>query len=542
MSEGFAFHCAEKFKSAEQCYSEVLRIYPDEPDALHFMGILAHQDGQNEKAIAYLRQAVRSRENFVGALQNLSKILLIEKYYSEALEIAQQTLGLDENSDQALRAMAHAYFKLHQFDKAYKAYKKIDELFPGEVVTVRNVAMSLSGLRRRDEAIATYRRALDLEPENIITRLGLAAALNAAGVYEVAIEELDTIIEHKPDYVPALVHKGSSLAGLDRFDEAVELFHRAIEIDPHHPEAHFNLGLELLSNGKLAAGWDEYSWRLKTETFVKQSHPTTAPIWQGENLVGKSILLFPEQGMGDSIQFIRYVRLLSGRGGNVYCCCLRPLYNLFRTIEGAAGVFELGQQIPTVDYQISMMELPRVLRTDLYNIPLAEGYLKPPVVDFSRPDNLSVGIVWQGNPSHERDTLRSISLEELVPLFDIGDVSFFSLQVGGAQAKIVELNLQDHVKDMSGQLTDYAATAGVIAQLDVVISVDTSVAHVTGAIGRPLWLLLPTAPDWRWGRAGATTPWYHSMRLFRQESRGEWSHVIQRVKTELIHLGKEYKH
>ena len=542
MAEGFAFHRAEKFVSAKQCYCEVLRINPDEPDALHFMGILAHQDGQNEKAIAYLRQAVRSREGFVAALQNLAKILLIEKYYSEVLETAQQTLGLDGNAHQALRAMAHAYQELHQFDHAYETYKKIDELFPYEVGTVRNIALALSGLRRRDEAVATYRRALELEPDNIITRLGLAVAFNAAGAYKNSIEELDIIIERKPNYVPALVHKGSALAGLDRFDEAVELFHAAIKIDPHHPEAHFNLGLELLSNGKLAAGWDEYAWRLKTETFVKQLPPTTAPIWQGEDIDGKSILLFPEQGMGDSIQFIRYVRLLSGRGANVHCCCLRPLFNLFQTIEGAAGVHEIGEDIPYVDYQISMMELPRLLRTDLHNIPLADGYLKAPATDFSRPDRLSVGIVWQGNPSHERDTLRSIDLRELAPFFDIEGVSFFSLQMGGAEAKISELNLQEHIKDMSGQLTDFAATAGIIAQLDLVISIDTSVAHVAGAIGQPVWMMLPTAADWRWGRAGDTTPWYNSMRLFRQQSRGDWSDVVMGIRSRLQSQAKEYKH
>lgn len=542
MAEGFAFHRAEKFVSAKQCYCEVLRINPDEPDALHFMGILAHQDGQNEKAIAYLRQAVCAREEFVPALQNLSKLLLFEEYYGEALEVAQRTLDLDENAHQALQALAHAYYKLHQFDNAYEAYKRIDELFPDEVLTVRNVALALSGLRRREEAVAAYRRALELEPENIVTRLGLATALSAAGVYENAIEELDVIIKRKPNYVPALVHKGSALAGLDRFDEAVELFHAAIKIDPHHPEAHFNLGLELLSNGKLAAGWDEYAWRLKTEMFVKQLPPTTAPIWQGENIDGKSILLFPEQGMGDSIQFIRYVRLLSGRGANVHCCCLRPLFNLFRTIEGAAGVYEIGKDIPHVDYQVSMMELPRLLRTDLHNIPLAEGYLKAPATDFLRPDRLSVGIVWQGNPSHERDTLRSIDLRELTPFFDVEGVSFFSLQMGGAERKISELNLQEHIKDMSGQLTDYAATAGIIAQLDLVISIDTSVAHVAGAIGKPVWLMLPTAADWRWGREGETTPWYNSMRLFRQQSRGDWSDVVVRIRSMLQSQAKEYKH
>lgn len=542
MAEGFAFHQAGKIASAKQRYREVLEINPQEPDALHFMGILAHQDGKNEKAISYLKQAVQARENFMAALQNLSKILLIEEYYSQALEVAQQVLALDENAHQALRASAHAYQELHQFDKAYEAYRKIDELFPNEVGTVRNVALALSGLRRRDEAVAMYRRALALEPQNIITRLGLATALNAAGAYDEAIQELDIIIERKPNYVPALVHKGSALAGLDRFDEAEALFREALKIDPNHPEAHFNLGLELLSNGDLNAGWSEYAWRWKTETFVKQPLPTRAPIWQGQDLKGKSILLYPEQGMGDSIQFVRYVRLLSGLGARVHCCCLYPLFNLLRTIEGAAGVHELGKDIPSVDYQISMMELPRLLKTDLHNIPLADGYLKAPKVDFTRPSNLSVGVVWQGNPSHERDNLRSTSLEALAAIFDLDGITYFSLQKGGAEAKIEELNLQDRILNMSDQLSDFAMTAGIIAKLDLVISVDTSVAHVAGAIGQPIWLMLPTAADWRWGRVGETTPWYDTMRLYRQTSRGDWSDVVERLCADLQKMANEYKH
>jgi tetratricopeptide (TPR) repeat protein len=540
VSEGIARHKAGKIASAKKRYREALKIDPNEADALHFMGVLCHQQGRNNEAISYLQRAVNARERFAPALQNLSKILLIEERYHEALEVAEHTLSFDENAHHALRTMAHAYQELHQFKNACRIYRRIDALFPNEVGTIRNLALSLSGLRRRDEAVAEYRRALKIEPENIITRIGLAGALNAAGAFDEAIIELDAVLARKPEYVPALVHKGSALEGLDRFDEATELFREAIRIDPHHPEAHFNLGLALLSTGDLQSGWDEYAWRLRTQAFIKQKPPTTAPIWQGEDIDGKSILLFPEQGLGDSIQFVRYARLLNERGATVYCCCHRPLLNLLRPMEGVSGVYLLGEQLPPVNYQVSMMELPRVLRTNIDSIPLAEGYLKAPDVSFDRPEGLSVGLVWQGNPSHARDMLRSIPLREMAPVIEVENVHFFSLQVGSGEAQISACGQQDRIRNLSDRLADFSVTAGVIDKLDLVISVDTSVAHVAGAIGKPLWLMLPTAADWRWGRDSITSPWYRSMKLFRQNIRGDWSGVTNCIKTELQTLAKQY--
>ena len=542
MAEGVAFHQAGKVASAKKRYRDVLKIDANEADALHFMGILCHQEGRNKEAITYLQRAVKARDGFVAALQNLSKILLVEEQYKEALKIAALTLEIDPDAHQALRTMAHAYQELHQFENAYQTYKKIDALFPNEVGTIRNLALSLSALRRREEAVATYRRALAVEPENIISRVGLASALNASGLFDEALAELESVLARKPQYVPALVLKGSALEGMDKFDEATRTFRDAVAIDPQHPEAHFNLGLALLTAGDLRAGWDEYAWRLKTQAFIKQKPPTTAPFWQGEDLSGKSILLFPEQGMGDSIQFVRYVRGLSGQGAHVHVCCHKPLLKLLRSIEGAAGVYLLGEDLPEVDYQVSMMELPRFLKTDRDSIPLAEGYLKAPNVPFERPDELSVGLVWHGNPSHERDMLRSMSLRDLLPVFDIQDVRYFSLQVGTGEAQIEECGLQDRIENLSPLLEDFSVTAGIIAKLDLVITVDTSVAHVAGAIGKPVWLMLPTAADWRWGRVGETTPWYTSMRLFRQGVRGDWPGVTRRISVDLRNLVKQYKH
>lgn len=542
MADGVAQHKAGKIASARRRYREVLKIDPDEPDALHFLGILAHQDNRNSEAIGYFERAINARKNFPAALQNLSKVLLIEESWEEALKIANNVLEADPNAHHALRTTAHAYQELHQFEKAYSAYKKIDELFPNEVGTIRNLALSLSGLRRREEAVEAYKRALKIEPLNVFTRLGLVDALNAAGRFEEALKELEGVLENKPDYIPALVLMGTTLEALDRFEEAVSTFRKAISIDPNHPESHFNLGLALLTSGDLSSGWEEYSWRLRTQAFIKQKPPTSAPLWKGEALEGKSILMFPEQGMGDSIQFVRYAALLEQQGATVHACCSQSLLRLLRTMGSIETVTELSQPIPKCDYQISMMELPRLCGTTRANIPGAEGYLDALDIQFSRPDNLSVGLVWKGNPSHERDMLRSIELERLSPLFDLDNVSFYSLQVGESEAQISEYGLQERIKSLSDNLTDFADTAAVISKLDLVISVDTSVAHLTGAIGKPVWLLLPTTADWRWGRSGEETPWYTSMRLFRQSGRGDWDGVVQRVRQSLETSVSEYKH
>ncbi|WNJ99094.1 tetratricopeptide repeat protein [Thalassospiraceae bacterium LMO-JJ14] len=542
MADGVVLHRDGKIAEAKRCYREVLRIFPDKPEALHFLGIISHQSGRNREAIMHFRRAVEAHPDFVPAFDSLAKMFLAEKQYKEALSAACKALDLDQGAHGALRTMAKAYMELKQIENAYETYKKIDELFPGEAGTTRNIAICLSALKRKSEAVTMFQHSLDLDPEDVITRSSLADALNSMGAHEEALEQLNIILNKTPDYVPALVYKGVALDGLTLFDEAATMFERAVEINPQHAEAHFNLGLARLSDGDLPRGWDEYSWRLKTQAFLHTKPPTSAPIWQGEPLAGKSILMFPEQGMGDTIQFVRYARPLQNMGACVYCQSPKPLHKLLQTVEGANGVFAIGERLPDVDFQISMMELPRLFKTELHSIPAAAGYLKAPDSMFSRPDTFSVGIVWHGNPAHERDMIRSIPFHEISALFDLADVSFYSLQVGEGAAKILETGFADRVQDLSQELSDFSITAGIIANLDLVICVDTSVAHVTGALGKPLWLLLPTAADWRWGRTGTTTPWYSSMRVFRQTRRGDWAGVIKTVKHELRERISTYKH
>lgn len=542
MADGVVLHRDGKIAEAKRCYREVLRLAPDKPEALHFLGIISHQSGRNREAIMHFRRAAEAHPDFVPAFDSLAKMFLAEKQYGEALSAARKALDLDQGAHGALRTMAKAYMELKQVDKAYETYKKIDEMFPGEAGTTRNIAICLSGLKRNSEAIAMFQRSLELDSADVITRSSLADALNSMGAYEEALEHLDIILDGAPDYVPALVYKGVALDGLNRFDEAVTMFEKAVEINPEHAEAHFNLGLALLSGGDLLRGWDEYSWRLKTQAFLLTKPPTSAPVWQGEALAGKSILMFPEQGMGDTIQFVRYVLPLQKMGASVYCLSPAPLHKLLQTIEGTNGVFAPGESLPDVDFQISMMELPRLFKTELDSIPAADGYLKAFASNFSRPDTFSVGIVWHGNPAHERDMIRSIPFHHISGLFDLDGVSFYSLQVGEGAAKISEMGFSDRVQDMSQELSDFSITAGIIAKLDLVICVDTSVAHVTGALGKPLWLLLPTAADWRWGRTGTTTPWYSSMRLFRQTRRGDWAGVVNTVEQELRERISAHKH
>jgi len=344
--------------------------------------------------------------------------------------------------------------------------------------------------------------------------------------FEEALSLMQQTLATSPENVPALITAGDSLQALGRVDEAVDAFEMAISLAPDHPEAHFNYGLALLTKGELARGWEEYEWRKKTGAYKKFKPPLNVPVWDGEEIVGKSILLFPEQGMGDCINFIRYATLAHKRGARVFCSCPPSLSHLFQLVKGIEEVIPLGAPVPVTDYQSAIMELPKIFKTSYDNVPLSGGYIDPPPSDFESTDKLAVGVVWQGNPTLKNDANRSVPLSLFDALLDVQDTQFYSLQVGPGEEQLELLGWKERLCALGPKFHNYADTAGVIAKLDLVIAVDTSVAHLAGALGKAVWLLLPANADWRWGRKGAVTPWYSSMRLFRQTEFGNWDNVF----------------
>ncbi len=379
-------------------------------------------------------------------------------------------------------------------------------------------------------------RRIALEPSYAEAHSNLGNALASNGQFDDAIAAHRQAIALKPNYAEAHSNLGNALAGKGQLDSAIAAHRQAIALNPNLSEAHKNLALALLARNDFQEGWEEYEWRWKCKElpFPRDS---AQPQWDGSSLEGRTILLHAEQGFGDAIQFIRYLPMVAQRGGKIIIACQGELQRLFQTMAEGCHIVVVGPSPPAFDFHCPLLSLPRAFATTLANIPNIVPYLQADAEDARRwqrrlADHCSivkVGLVWAGKAAHKNDRNRSMKLARLAPLAQAPGVLFFSLQKGEAavEGKTPPASLE--LIDWTEELKDFADTAALIANLDLVIAVDTAVAHLAGAMGKPVWTLLPFVPDWRWMLERKDSPWYPSMRLFRQPSLGDWDSVVTRV-------------
>jgi hypothetical protein len=392
-----------------------------------------------------------------------------------------------------------------------------------------------------DNAITSYKRALLLKPRYAEAHNNLGTALMAQRKFDAAIISHKKAIELKPDYAEAYNNLGTVLKGSGKPEEAIANYKQAIELKPDYALAHLNLAFALLLTKNFKKGLQEYEWRLR----LKRRTPKTdqKPMWDGTSLNGKSILVYTEQGIGDSIQFVRYLPMVKEQSGCVIVECQQSLCRLLRNCVGIDEIIETtshGKSPMHFDVQVPLLSLAGIFDTTVDSIPQNPFYIKPdPVLvsqwraKFDCDNNLKVGIVWAGNPKHKNDRNRSCSLKDFAHLTSIQGLTFYSLQKGLAS---VEANNHPNgmkIINLDNELNDFADTAAAIDNLDLVIAVDTAVAHLAGAIGKPVWTLLPFVPDWRWMLKRSDSPWYPSMRLFRQRQLYDWDGVFDQVRKSL---------
>lgn len=388
--------------------------------------------------------------------------------------------------------------------------------------------------RRGDAAGAAvhYRRALAERPDSFIAHYNLGVACTDADEDTEALQHFRTALALQPACAPAHNYLGILAEKVRDYPAAVAHYRRALGLEPNFADAHFNLGMLLLRLGHLAEGFAECEWRWRTARFTPLRCPH--PRWDGLFLRG-TLLVHTEQGAGDAIQFARSLPEAARRCERVMLVCPENLLRLFGRVPGLAELRTAGE-IPHQAFQAftPLLSLPHLFGTTLNNIPARVPYLEPPGT-FELPPHpaagarLKVGIAWAGSPTHANDRNRSCHLRELAPLLDVDGVAWYSLQKGPQAEQLRELVRPEHVCDLGPSLTDFADTAGAIAQLDLVVSVDTSVAHLAGALGRPVWVLLGRQSDWRWLVDREDTPWYPTMRLFRQEQARDWRGPVARV-------------
>ena len=509
LDAGVDHHRRGLLDEAAAFYRRVLKDYPKHPDALHLLGRIAEAKGDPAQALALIDRAIAAGGKIAAYHASRGSVLLSLGRAEDAASSLRQALSFDPDSAEATNVLGNAM--LAQGDPA--------------------------------AAIECYRRALTLRPQYPEARNNLGSALRSTGRLEEAEAELASAIGLRPNYASALANLGLVLQERARYDEALDMYDRAIAADPAHATARGNRAMLLLLLGRLREGFAEYEWRWRMPGFATPRREFRRPPWAGDDLAGRTLFVHAEQGLGSAIQFVRYAGLLAARRGQVIVECRPPLYRLFESSlvrrDRTVAVVLKAATPPPFDCHAPLMSLPHLLGTTIDAIPAEVPYLsarpadivawRQRLVDQPRP---RIGLVWAGNPGHENDHNRSMPARLLTPLVARSRASFFSLQVPAAADDLATLP-PGGVTDLAPALGDFADTAAVIENLDLVISVDTAAAHLAGALGKPVWLLLPYVPEWRWMLERDDSPWYPTMRLFRQHSAGDWTGVVERVSTTL---------
>ena len=403
---------------------------------------------------------------------------------------------------------------------------------------------ALCQARRPVEAEAALRQALSLSPQNADTLNSLGVVLLAQNRLDEAREILLHAIQVQPALATAWNNLGAILKMQCRLEEALFAFRQAAGLAPRHPEIRLNLSLAGLLSGDLSpAVWKQHESRWAVMNFNPARAPHL-PIWRGaESLSGKSILLYAEQGLGDTLQFVRYVPLLAAKGAIVHLEVQPALRTLLAATPGVATVIARGEPLPAFDLQCPLLSLPLALQTNLQTIPDQTPYVRASGERIGHWAGLlpgghqpKVGLVWRGNPRHKNDANRSVPWALFRQLLAVDSCRFISLQIELSAEEAGTLAERENVRSFAGQIGDFADTAAIVSQLDLIVTVDTSLAHLAGALAKPVWLLLPFAPDWRWLLDRTDSPWYPGMRLFRQPSAGDWDAVLQAVRAGLLQL------
>jgi tetratricopeptide (TPR) repeat protein len=525
---------------AEQLCKEILHVDASHADSYHLLGVLSYQ-----------------REDFQQA----------ESFFRHALALA-QTASCHSN-------LGLTYEALGLLEEAVASYRQALHLRPEFAVAHNNLANARRKQGNLDEAIHHYQQALALQPEYAEAHNNLGLTFDRIGMVEKAIHHFRQALEIKPDFAEAHNNLGSAL---ENPEEALEHYQQALLIRPDFPEAHYDLALLWLLLGDFERGWTEYEWRWKLAGRGLRAF--CQPLWDGSPLNGRTVLLHAEQGLGDTLQFIRYAPLVKQHGGKVIVECQSSLLRLMAGIEGVDSLWACGAPLPAFDVQAPLTSLPRIFRSTLNTIPGMIPFLQADAdlvkqwrqqlqwtVDSGRwtvktdestaahrslstihRPPFKVGVAWQGNPDFRSDIYRSIPLRCFANLAQVDGVHLISLQKGPGIEQLdawpglnAPLNLGNRFDEEAGPFMD---TAAIMHDLDLVICSDSAVAHLAGALGVPVWVALPRVPDWRWLLEREDSPWYPTMRLFRQRQNGNWSEVFGRIEAEFVKTmeGTRMKH
>lgn len=541
MDEAVALHRAGNLREADKIYGRIVKAAPDYFDALHIYGSLKAQTGQMGEALRLITAALKINPRSAEALVNLSNVMHALKRDQEALDCLDKALAIKPGDPLALGNRGSALLSLNRPADALAAFDALLQHEPRNADALMNRGIAKATLSRHADALADFDAALALTPGHPNVLYNRGNALLELNRPAEALADYDRTLAAMPDHARAWNNRGRALQQLNRYADSVQCFDRTLSLNKNDADAQSNRALSLLTMGEFAEGFKAYEARWKRTGMADTRRGYNKPLWLGEFPLGnKTILLTAEQGLGDTIQFARYAPVLARNSAKVVLEVQPGLKALLAGIEGVTACIARGEPLPPYDVHCPLGSLPLALKTNAATIPVDLPYVAAdPARVAAWTQKLGalpgkrVALAWAGQPHHANDRNRSIDFKLLEPLLALEGVSFVSIQrdLRGDDAALLAGHA--NVTPVGGDLDDMADTAAVLALCDLLISVDTSVAHLAGAMARPAWIMLPFAPDWRWTVSGAHSPWYPQMRLYRQPSIGDWPSAIAQLRTAL---------
>ncbi len=546
----------DRIDEAVAIYERAINIDREHRAARVGLANALHEKNDPEASVAYFEDAVKREPNAPGPMSHLGRALIECKRYNEAVAVILKSLELQINFAPSHTALGEAFHAMEMYKEAVESHKTAILLDPQDTYAHNKIADTYLKLNQIDEAHEHLLRVIEIAPKdpNAYVKLG-SSYFTTRDRFDDAMRMFNKALEVDTKHALTYNNIGAIQHDHGDLEDAISNFRKALELRPNYPTAQHNISLSLLLQGQLKEGWECHESRLVTR---ERSHVyrvihklfNLIPKWDGKSsLAGKYILLMHEQGFGDSIQFLRYVRMVLDQGARVAVHVKNPLYRLFQSYSPDITLIRESDPLPPCDCAYVLMSLPYALGTDtVEDIPsVPGGYLSADpilkstwgekIAQLSKsPEKLRVGVVWGGNPEHGNDRHRSIAMEKFSALFQLPNIEFYSLQKGKPLDALKALPPGLPVFNLGDDCQDFADTAAAIANLDLVVSVDTSVVHLAGALGHPTWVLLPHVPDWRWLQDREDSPWYPSMRLFRQPALSDWESVLTKVGQELVAL------
>lgn len=567
------------FDKALKTYEEILKVEDKSVQAYCNMGVIYRLKNENQKAYECYIKAINLDPKYEMSYNNLGNLLKDTKNYKAALKVYSDGIRVNPKNYHMYNNLGMVYEKLNSFDKAIQSYKEAVRINPNYDKAVNNIGVVLYKQKKYKESIEIFKIALKINPKYYELYSNIGACYNKIKMYDEAIEYLNMAIEKNPknggaytnlgnvynklyDYKKAAkLHEkaielepnganaysnvGTSYKHLGQTKKAIDSYKKAIELDPGFVNAHFDLATMYLSKGDYKNGFLEYEWRFKKEEMlshiVNNKDIFSKPMFSGkENIKEKTILLHSEQGFGDSIQFIRFLKPFKEKYGcKIAVKCRDELKELFKCIDDIDILVNRSEETPNFDFHLPIMSLSKILEiksTKSLSTQIPYLFAKKDIdlqVEQTK-GKLNIGICWSASITGESYEGKVFSLEYFIPLANNPKINLYSLQVGPENNDIKKFNLEDKIIDLTPNLSDFSKTASLIKELDLVISSDTSVAHLSGALDVPVWVPLQKVPDWRWGTKGDTTPWYPSAKLFRQKSARVWDSVFQSIYDKLF--------